>query len=656
MLVAWAAFGFLAAAATYFTRQIDAFRSMVFNADLLLTEDLYRHFVQGNDFSRWAWSAATYWFPDSTLYFALRFLTGNLQAAAISYALAQVVLCVVGIMALSRLTFRKYVPAHDALIIACGALYLGGAALWLPGAQYLLGPVLHGGVALTLLFALALVIWLLVRPATRPGQALAMATLGALAFAATLSDLFFVPQVLVPLGGALLALAVRLPAYRRRAAALAAVLGVASTAGFVADRMARTSVDNVSMMLAPDHAGRSLAALAGVVQQAGSASPLHAALIALWLGGLFAYTLRRVRGAGVNAAPSDVAAVVLGAALAVHAPVELAFVVLAGIFSDITNLRYFVPLLVLPTGWGFVLLLSPWSDGTRRAVWLSAGCAVAISAIMLAQAVADAPRLAKLSQVTTYYPADVACLDEQLSPLGVTRGVATYWQARPTALLSRNGLELAQVTADLAPFYWENDLSAYDIEPQFILLDRRPGMPAEYVIDEKRVRARFGAPAAIIDCADARALVYNRPSDTALPVMFKGAPGLASFRRAGDSYTYQPANLPGAVGRVDGLGRTVAGGPPGFLTFGPYVPLPPGDYALVIEYAAQSPSDRIGAWDVSIARPGGDAIAASGTLTTAGAQARGAFSLAETGIVEVRIMYAGPGSLTVSALKLAKLK
>jgi hypothetical protein len=79
------------------------------------------------------------------------------------------------------------------------------------------------------------------------------------------------------------------------------------------------------------------------------------------------------------------------------------------------------------------------------------------------------------------------------------------------------------------------------------------------------------------------------------------SPSFASLLAAqGPSYIAWPSEMPSHTGRVCGLSReALRADKPDFLVFGPYLPLPPGEYALSVDYFVDDAhAQLVATWDV----------------------------------------------------------
>lgn len=124
-----------------------------------------------------------------------------------------------------------------------------------------------------------------------------------------------------------------------------------------------------------------------------------------------------------------------------------------------------------------------------------------------------------------------------------------------------------------------------------------------------------------------------------------------------------PANvLPTQVGILqDGRLAPAAADKPGFLSFGPYIVLPPGQYHYTILYASRSaPSSQVGRWDIAMSGTGtaGREVAVGPLFGTGGANARVEGKFLTDGMqlpLEIRTFFTGSGDLQVIGIALEKL-
>jgi hypothetical protein len=109
-----------------------------------------------------------------------------------------------------------------------------------------------------------------------------------------------------------------------------------------------------------------------------------------------------------------------------------------------------------------------------------------------------------VSEIATYSPV-TKCIDEAARATGYHHGYATYWNARKQSLLSHEGVEFSQVTADFRVHQWITNLRGHQAiatnEPGFLV----------YLADmnEADVRSSLGTPASERICGASKLWVYN---------------------------------------------------------------------------------------------------------------------------------------------------
>ena len=137
-----------------------------------------------------------------------------------------------------------------------------------------------------------------------------------------------------------------------------------------------------------------------------------------------------------------------------------------------------------------------------------------------------------------------------------------------------------------------------------------------------------------------RLVVYDMPDSAILP------------------FTWNAADLPIASGRI--RGSTVEadeGDPAGFVTFGPYLPLRPGKYSVLLRASSSAPPGQVvGGFDVS--STDGGSVTEAPIEGTGGAiqEVRLTFEVGQSaGLWEFRTKWNGTGALTVYTISLERI-
>ncbi len=225
--------------------------------------------------------------------------------------------------------------------------------------------------------------------------------------------------------------------------------------------------------------------------------------------------LRQIRSSQIGAVRTRLLMVL------VFLPLQMLVSILSSLTTGDPAVRYFLPSIFLPLFWGWPILLAlkpRWLArlNGRKALALGYSVVAIILAVIVVNFRTSWP--APLPDLTGYYPAFTACMDENAARLNLHQGIAHYWQARQTTLLSKTGLVVAQVYPDLSPMRYLNNSDTYRGDFDFVIIDNNP--PPGIWIGRQIILSRFGQPAATFQCGDSDILVYNRPGDTAFRTLF----------------------------------------------------------------------------------------------------------------------------------------
>ena len=327
--------------------------------------------------------------------------------------------------------------------------------------------------------------------------------------------------------------------------------------------------------------------------------------------------------------------------------------VLAAMMSwqNIGNARYlmlffFAPPLLMARVWW-----RPWSVRALVAASVAAFALTAVAAVRN-----DGPR-----DIATYARAATAPIATCLRDLHVGRGLANYWTARRLAFLSADAIRVDQVSPGAGRketlfFYWGNNAYAY--------LRGHPELDAyDYVIaddlDPSVLRAAFGSPDAVHDCAGHAIWTWHDPTRL-FGGLFQGH--LDPWQRllARDwSATIPAAAFVGTTGSGEGLARVAdQRDAAGLLLTGGRLTLRAGTYRVVLAYAAPgNAGTHVGT--LSIAPGGGHAAAFVDLLATADARvalARTIVNVDEAeGVVEPQVQFTATGPLRVEHLSITRM-
>lgn len=604
-------------------------------ADALYNSDVVHVFLLVQDLLRdpaalldWHHSPAIYVVPD-WLIAALPVIAG-VPDAALPLAHGALLLTLYSLSGGALVAAAGRVPPLAAVWGVAAALAASGGIAFLSVDHpltpvwyaMLAAPFTHSGATLMTLVCAALLLALL---SGRAGKT-ALAALAVAVFAAAFSDFLFLPWFVGPACiVALLAARSGAPGNGRRCAG---VVAAAAVAAVLAERLVRAG-GGIAGYMPTRNPLDAVATFVADILSATAAGDLFllailALAVALWVRAAF---LLLVLWRGAALPPGALTDLFLAGSCAAAVLAPLA----TGTYLDVTSWRYFLAVFLLVLLWVVDLAF-------RRAAARRAGPAVPglLAALVLgAAAAASVPALDAGKRLASPGPLAACLAGEDRND-----GLGDYWTAKRLMLASGRAIHIVQVNDTGSLYRWNyNDRwfhrrtgDGAPVRPDFIVLDN---------LDAGLIAHRFGPPARALACGGSEVWLYDRPLDVSPDV---SAPGGAVFAAAG---------LPGNVGSVRGSGRAAeeGGDGPGHLTYGPYVDVPAGRYAVTIVYAATGNGHG---WD--IAHGTGPRVMARGELPATGGEVRELSVSLDTGrslaAVEVRTRFGGTGTLSVHEIRL----
>lgn len=102
------------------------------------------------------------------------------------------------------------------------------------------------------------------------------------------------------------------------------------------------------------------------------------------------------------------------------------------------------------------------------------------------------------SNLLTYYPPLLACLDDYAKKLNLHAGIANYWDTKPMTSFNHSGITVASVQDDLSPSLLLSSTKFYKNDNFDFIVLRNPRRN----FDKETVLARFGNPTATFTCPD----------------------------------------------------------------------------------------------------------------------------------------------------------
>jgi hypothetical protein len=656
-----------------------------FNSDYLFAADIYKDVVvDGFPLSGIKFSIAPCLFPDVVVTAVLMFLTRNAVMATFFYGIFQFTLLVTAYVFLSAVVRGRERPSPNGCILAAAVVLVLHTSRILSRnydtMYYLFLDESHLSN-----FALAIIcggasLWLCFH-SWREGRAHVMLSVTAvLSVLGTISDLMFVPHMLVALtvAVAILRFLDLLPPGRPWY-----VLLVLCAGAFLGVVLVRACFDTATLgSQAVATIDRFTIALntyvKGMLVKGANGDGLHLAA-AFWIvsaAAVILYLIRRhiVQRVQCGEMPEPTRRLALAVLFLVISAVGSALSIIvmgvAGLseFKDYSwSMHYQYPLF-FGAIFGLALLadvaLAYLPASLLRVRWLPASACVFVPSVMLFMS----PR--PPSPLHAYNPPLVQALDALAPQYGLRYGVGGFWQARGVNMFSKAGLRLYPIGSNLEPLHWLGNKYWYAGYPgsryphpvyNYIVLD-----DPLFKIPREAVVARFGEPAAELKAYATRVLVYNRPSDHRFRNFFTCSAMLASIlhplERAGDRLELAGACLPGLVGGAEGDARVARQGKTasGFLSFGPYLGLKPGGYEASIRCQTAGAAGQTEAdWDLGFFSVAAPVAIGRGSVRTGETEIRAPFSISErnTGLpLEMRVIYKGTGDIMIEKLTIERTR
>jgi hypothetical protein len=182
--------------------------------------------------------------------------------------------------------------------------------------------------------------------------------------------------------------------------------------------------------------------------------------------------------------------------------------VLSVLYLGKVTQRYLLPLIIMPTFFGWPLLIAAAGKPMRFLNNQLGSTIVAFGVLVICGGILARIGVSpQIGQLVDYYPDVVRCMDDQTRQRHLQNGLSNYWQAKYISMLSHNGLHVIQLDADLRPFYWINNRHWYEQPFEFIVIDR--AQPEGSRLDRWKIIDRFGWPDDSFWCGSSEILIYH---------------------------------------------------------------------------------------------------------------------------------------------------
>jgi hypothetical protein len=635
--------------------------SGIFNSDVMFVPVFLRDVLARHTIDGWDLPTNPYLMPDMMLFGLSDLLISDIRWAAAAYALVQLLLLAVGMTLLQRSLFGTSKPAQLWLLYALTLYFLLVGTGRYDISFHAVISFAHFGVVAMMPFAL----WAFVNalasdrtPAQRRWSALALLLLtGVMA----LSDSLYTVQFVIPVLFASLAVLWVTRRNWQRLVWLNAGLLLSAALGQWA-RQAIVPARKLALYSRAINARDIVLSWDALVDWTADHVRSSPYLNGYWGLSVLALVVALViaRRRWLRDRDEKTVWVMLAAAVFLGAVgTSVGVAVLTGNFRDGVIARYMLAGMVLPllAGWPFCLALLQVTVQPRTLV--GAGIGLCLLPLALIGYVAWSNPLPDLAAIDDYQHPLVACLEREAAQRGLTRGLAEYWDATSTMALSEGRLtmlQVMQVNTSLVPYHWNNNRHWYDEPFDFVVMTPNPAMVTR--LEPPVVAQKLGEPDASFRCEQSTVYVYDLPGDARTRNLFRGSYVLADLTPPGAEAEFYGYSLPSRIGGVAiGLSQGASdywGNGEGDLVFIPFQDTwPSGNYDLEIHTYADS--RNTGSWEVLHHVSGRTDRLTGGPLAEAGRQVvTGTFQLSGPSSGEIRVGYAGHGTLFVDKIRLKR--
>lgn len=613
-------------------------QTYTFNADQLYLPTLFTDlFSRQGRIADWYLTPAPYFFPDYPL-FSLAYWLGNDAYSQVGlYSVIQVVATFAALWLLCRRlsATQGFMLAATAMIGLIWLALMAGEPF-----SFIMVSASHYGIFITSILFVAL--WLHLQDNPTPRQRLLlMVVMALLALLSTLSDNLFIVQLVAPLVAStlLLDLANRDASIKSKARLLIPV--VFSVLGAAAYGLVIRNDTRYPTSLGVEKLSANLFDLYGVFATS-LGVPAYGILFMVYLGVVICLCSNLCRKPAQRRYPDQLSWLALFSLISLcSASTASALVTSLPVVS-----RYFIAAFSWP-----VIVVVIFAGHFLKQRLFAVTSALALLAVVSMSW--GTYTLVRENGITThYYPAEVACLDDALERAGATHGISQYWDSKYLQSFSRLKLSMAQHHESLEEMPWITSKKFFRDNYDFAIISEF--IPLHTKLTAEPLVRINGAPEKIVTCG-AREL-YLYPANTMRT---------QKFSTVGHAFQWQACELPTLIGQPAAQCTMQKKDPKqaGYLTYGPYEPLPAGNYAVQINYSStQARQQAVGDWDAVISLTAESRMLAKGQMTGSdgiATTATGTFTVQpEQNLkrIEIRTHSSADTELTIIAVRLTRVE
>jgi hypothetical protein len=165
------------------------------------------------------------------------------------------------------------------------------------------------------------------------------------------------------------------------------------------------------------------------------------------------------------------------------------------------TIRYFIPVFSWPVIIGGLVIFNTEIFGGEFPLIVAS-----ISALMLSL---NTSTLIDTHGIeSTYYPSDIACIDNALPPGNSFYGIANYWDAKYVQEFSKRNLTVAQYWDVLAPMKWITTQDYYRNTYDFAIISTNSSQP--FTLSQELIVKKYGEPTSSTTCGTRIVLVFQQ--------------------------------------------------------------------------------------------------------------------------------------------------
>lgn len=157
------------------------------------------------------------------------------------------------------------------------------------------------------------------------------------------------------------------------------------------------------------------------------------------------------------------------------------------------GLRHMAPVILFPVLIGVPLLLYKHTNLPDLLAKNYTFCALLF--LIIVSSFINRPRL-NWTNLSTYYPPGLACLDDHAQKLHLHAGLGNYWQARPFTYFNHSGIAVASVDDNFSPFLWVTSMQYFRRHDFDFIIAKSPTK----IFDQDKIISQFGKPTSTFIC------------------------------------------------------------------------------------------------------------------------------------------------------------